>query len=67
MRMLDLPKEVHSKKLKVSFKNGILEVRLLKTEKTEPLSDLLLLNCLAVVSLCHGARVSHQPVGGNGR
>jgi HSP20 family molecular chaperone IbpA len=33
MRMLDLPKEVHSKKIKVSFKNGILEVRLLKTEE----------------------------------
>jgi len=28
-----LPKEVHSEKVKGSFKNGILEVRLLKTEE----------------------------------
>jgi HSP20 family molecular chaperone IbpA len=35
MRTIDLPKEVHSAKVKVSFKNGILEVRLLKTEETK--------------------------------
>ena len=28
-------KEVHSEKVKVSFKNGILEVRLLKTEEAK--------------------------------
>jgi HSP20 family protein len=33
MRTLDLPKEAHSEKVRVSFKNGILEVRLLKTEE----------------------------------
>jgi len=30
-----LPKEVHSEKVKGSFKNGILEVRLLKTEEAK--------------------------------
>jgi HSP20 family protein len=35
MRTIDLPKEVHSEKVKVSFKNSILEVRLLKTEEAK--------------------------------
>jgi hypothetical protein len=33
MRTIGLRKDVHSEKVKVSFKNGILEVRLLKTEE----------------------------------
>jgi HSP20 family molecular chaperone IbpA len=36
MRTIDLPKELISEKVKVSFKNGILEVRLLKTEEARP-------------------------------
>jgi HSP20 family protein len=35
MRTIDLPKELISEKVKVSFKNGILEVRLLKTEEAK--------------------------------
>jgi HSP20 family molecular chaperone IbpA len=35
MRTIDLPKDVHSEKVKVSFKNGILEVRLLTTEEAK--------------------------------
>ena len=35
VRTIDLPKEVHSGKVKGSFKNGILEVRLLKTEEVK--------------------------------
>jgi len=35
MRAIDLPKEVHSVKVKGSFKNGILEVRILKTEEAK--------------------------------
>jgi len=32
MRTVELPKDVHADKVKASFKNGILEVRLPKTE-----------------------------------
>ena len=35
MRTIDLPKELISEKVKVSFKNSILEVRLLKTEEAK--------------------------------
>ena len=35
MRTLDLRNEVHSEKVKVNFKNGILEVRLLTTEEAK--------------------------------
>ncbi len=33
VRTLELPKDVHADKIKASFKNGILEVRLPKTEE----------------------------------
>ena len=32
LRTLELPKDVHADKVKASFKNGVLEVRLPKTE-----------------------------------
>ena len=35
LRTLDLPKDVHADKVKASFKNGILEVRLPKTEEAK--------------------------------
>ena len=35
MRTIDLPKEVHNGKVKGSFKNGILEVRLLKIKEAK--------------------------------
>jgi HSP20 family protein len=35
LRTLELPKDVHGDKVKASFKNGILEVRLPKTEEAE--------------------------------
>lgn len=35
VRTLELPKDVHSDKIKASFKNGILEVRLPKTEEAK--------------------------------
>lgn len=35
MRTIDLRKEVHSETVKGGFKNGILEVRLLKTEEAK--------------------------------
>jgi HSP20 family protein len=39
VRTLDLPKDVHSDKVKASFKNGILEVSLSKTEEAEGEGD----------------------------
>lgn len=35
LRTLDLPKDVHADKVKASFKNGILEVRMPKTEEAK--------------------------------
>jgi HSP20 family protein len=35
LRMLELPKDVHAEKVKASFKNGILEVRMPKTEEAK--------------------------------
>jgi len=35
LRTLELPKDVHADKVKASFKNGILEVRLPKTEEAK--------------------------------
>ena len=35
LRTLDLPKDVHADKVKASFKNGILEVRIPKTEEAK--------------------------------
>jgi HSP20 family protein len=35
LRTLELPKDVHSEKVKASFKNGVLEVRLPKTEEAK--------------------------------
>jgi HSP20 family protein len=35
LRTLELPKDVHGDKVKASFKNGILEVRLPKTEEAK--------------------------------
>jgi HSP20 family protein len=35
IRTLELPKDVHSDKVKASFKNGVLEVRLPKTEEAK--------------------------------
>jgi len=35
MRTVDLPKDVHADKVKANFKNGILEVRLPKTEEAK--------------------------------
>ncbi len=35
MRTLELPKDVHADKVKATFKNGILEVRLPKTEEAK--------------------------------
>jgi HSP20 family protein len=35
LRSLQLPKEVHADKVKASFKNGILEVRMPKTEEAK--------------------------------
>jgi len=32
---IDFPKDVHSEKVEVSFKNGILEVRLLKIKEAK--------------------------------
>jgi HSP20 family protein len=32
---LELPKDVHADKIKASFKNGILEVRIPKTEEAK--------------------------------
>jgi HSP20 family protein len=39
LRTLELPKDVHGDKVKASFKNGILEVRLPKTEEAENQRD----------------------------
>jgi HSP20 family protein len=35
VRTLELPREVHAEKVKASFKNGILEVRMPKTEEAK--------------------------------
>ena len=35
VRTLDLPKDIHAEKVKASFKNGILEIRLPKTEEAK--------------------------------
>jgi len=35
MRTVELPKDVHADRVKASFKNGILEVRLPKTEEAK--------------------------------
>ena len=35
LRTLELPKDVHADKVKASFKNGILEVRMPKTEEAK--------------------------------
>ncbi len=35
LRVLDLPKDVHADKVKASFKNGVLEVRMPKTEEAK--------------------------------
>ena len=35
MRNIELPKAVHGEKVKASFKNGILEVRIPKTEEAK--------------------------------
>jgi HSP20 family protein len=35
VRTLDLPKEVHADKVKATFKNGVLEVRMPKTEEAK--------------------------------
>ena len=35
LRTLELPREVHADKVKASFKNGILEVRMPKTEEAK--------------------------------
>ena len=35
LRTLELPKDVHADKVKASFKNGILEVRIPKTEEAK--------------------------------
>jgi HSP20 family protein len=35
LRTLELPKEVHADKIKANFKNGVLEVRLPKTEEAK--------------------------------
>jgi HSP20 family protein len=35
LRTLELPKDVHSDKVKASFKSGVLEVRLPKTEEAK--------------------------------
>jgi len=35
LRTLELPKDVHGDKVKASFKNGILEVRMPKTEEAK--------------------------------
>src|SRR6266508_3435781 len=35
LRTLELPKDVHGDKVKASFKNGILEVRMAKTEEAK--------------------------------
>jgi HSP20 family protein len=36
VRTLELPKDVHADKVKATFENGILKVRLPKTEKAKP-------------------------------
>lgn len=35
MRTLELPKDVHADKVKATFKNGVLEVRMPKTEEAK--------------------------------
>jgi HSP20 family protein len=35
LRTLELPRDVHADKVKASFKNGVLEVRLPKTEEAK--------------------------------
>ena len=35
MRRLDLPREVHADKIEATFKNGVLEVRMPKTEEAK--------------------------------